>query len=89
MWTWKHNDLGDHPEFAGDFDAALRAIRARTIVIQGETDSYFPPVDSEYEVQTIPNAELRVIPTVWGHLAPFNPEDQAFIDRAIAELLAG
>ena len=37
----------------------------------------------------IPNGELRVIPTVWGHLAPFNPEDQAFIDRAIAELLAG
>ena len=26
-------------------------------------------------------------PDVWGHLAPFNPEDQAFIDRAISELL--
>jgi pimeloyl-ACP methyl ester carboxylesterase len=52
-------------------------------------NSYFPPVDSEYEAQTIPGAELRVIPTVWGHLAPFNPEDQAFIDRAIGDLPAG
>jgi homoserine acetyltransferase len=35
------------------------------------------------------NAELRVIPTIWGHMAPFNPEDQAFIDRALNELLGG
>ena len=70
MWTWKHNDLGDHPDFGGDFEAALRAIRARTIIIQAETDSYFPPVDSEYETKTIPEAELRVIPTIWGHIAP-------------------
>ncbi len=27
MWTWKHNDLGDHPSFGGDFDAALRRSR--------------------------------------------------------------
>ena len=89
MWTWKHNDLGDHPNFGGDFEAALRAIRARTIIIQAETDSYFPPVDSEYEAKTIPGAELRVIPTVWGHLAPFNPDDQAFVDQAINDLLEG
>ena len=89
MWTWKNNDLGDHPEFGGDFEAALRAIRARTIIIQAETDSYFPPVDSEYEAQTIPGAELRVIPTIWGHIAPFNPEDQVVIDSALTELLEG
>jgi len=89
MWTWKNNDLGDHPEFGGDFEAALRAIRARTIIIQAETDSYFPPVDSEYEAQTIPGAELRVIPTIWGHIAPFNPEDQVVIDQALTELLEG
>jgi homoserine O-acetyltransferase/O-succinyltransferase len=89
MWTWWHNDLGDHPNFGGDFDAALAAIRARTIIIQAETDSYFPPVDAEYEASRIPNAECRRIPTIWGHLAPFNPEDQVFIDRALNELLEG
>lgn len=89
MWTWWHNHLGDHPNFGGDFDAALGAIRARTIIVQSETDSYFPPVDSEYEASRIPNAECHRIPTVWGHLAPSNPEDQAFIDRALTELLEG
>jgi homoserine O-acetyltransferase len=89
MWTWWHNDLGDHPGFEGNFEAALRAIRPRTIIVQAETDSYFPPVDSEYEASCIPNAELRVIPTIWGHIAPFNPDDQAFIDGALSELLGG
>jgi homoserine O-acetyltransferase len=87
MWTWWHNDLGDHPNFGGDFDAALAAIEAKTIILNAETDQYFPPVDSAYEASRIPNAESRPIPTIWGHLAPFNPDDQAFIDRAISELL--
>lgn len=87
MWTWIRNDLGDHPSFGGDYDAALGAIRARTVVLQSRFDSYFPPVDSEYEVSRIPDAELRVIPSIWGHMAPFNPEDQAFIDTTLRELL--
>jgi homoserine O-acetyltransferase len=87
MWTWWHNDLGDHADFGGDFDAALGAVGARTIILNAATDQYFPPVDSEYEASKIPNAESRPIPTIWGHLAPFNPEDQAFIDRALVELL--
>lgn len=87
LWTWWTNDLGDHPDFAGDFDAALGAIRARTIILNAETDRYFPPIDSEYEASRIPNAELRPIPTVWGHMAPVNPQDQAFIDTALLELL--
>jgi homoserine O-acetyltransferase len=89
MWTWWNNDLGDHPDFGGDFEKALGAITARTIILNAETDQYFPPVDSEYEAQHIPGAEARPIPTIWGHLAPFNPEDQAFIDRALNELLDG
>lgn len=87
LWTWKHNNIADNPNFGGDFDAALRAIRARTIILQSETDCYFPPVDSEYEAKAIPNAELRLIPTVWGHAAPFTTEAQTFIDVALNDLL--
>lgn len=87
MWTWWNNDLGDHADFGGDLDAALGAITARTIILNAETDSYFPPVDSEYEASRIAGAESRPIPTVWGHLAPFNPQDQEFIDAALRELL--
>jgi homoserine O-acetyltransferase/O-succinyltransferase len=88
MWTWWYNDLGDHERFGGDFEAALGAISARTIILNAETDRYFPPVDSDYEASRIPNGESRPIPTDWGHMAPFNPEDQDFIDRALKELLA-
>jgi homoserine O-acetyltransferase/O-succinyltransferase len=87
--TWWHNDLGDHPRFGGDFDAALGAITARTRIIQADTDRYFPPTDSAYEAERIPGAELRLLETAWGHMAPFNPEDQKAIDAALNELLEG
>ena len=32
-------------------------------------DLYFPPEDNAWEVERMPDAELRVIPGVWGHFA--------------------
>ena len=45
---------------------------------------------NEYEVARMPNAELRPIPSKWGHGAGFgiDPADNAFIDKALAELLS-
>ena len=37
----------------------------------------------------MPNAECRPVPTDWGHMCPINGEDQAFIDKALRELLEG
>jgi homoserine O-acetyltransferase len=90
LWTWQHGDVGATPGFGGDLDSALASISARAIVMPAEKDLYFPPEDEEYEVSRMPNAELRVIPGVWGHFAGggANPQDTAFIDRALAELLA-
>jgi homoserine O-acetyltransferase len=55
-----------------------------------EKDLYFPPEDEEWAVRHIPDAELRVIPGVWGHFAGHgsNPDDTRFIDAALRELLA-
>lgn len=56
-----------------------------------ETDLYFTVEDNRREVAVMPNAELRPIPSIWGHRAgnpTQNPEDQAFLNKAIAELLA-
>ena len=50
---------------------------------------YFPPEANEAEVAMMPNAELRPIESVWGHLAGgpgFNPPDAAFVDAALGEL---
>ena len=40
-------------------------------------------------LQQMPKAELRPIPSIWGHMAPFgaNPPDNEFIDAALKELL--
>lgn len=89
LWTWQHGDIGATPGFDGDFERALGAIRARAIVMPGQTDLYFPPEDSEYEVRHMPNAEYRPIPSIWGHFAGggLNPEDTEFIDASLKELL--
>jgi homoserine O-acetyltransferase len=91
LWTWQHADISANDKFGGDFPAALRAITARALVMPCRHDLYFPPEDSEIEVSHMPNAELRVIPSVWGHRAGSpgsDPADIAILDQAIHELLA-
>jgi homoserine O-acetyltransferase len=55
-----------------------------------ETDLYFRVRDNQLEVELMPNAELRPIPSIWGHAAGFgvNPADNEFIDAVLRELLA-
>ncbi|MGB3492737.1 MAG: alpha/beta fold hydrolase [Elainellaceae cyanobacterium] len=90
LWSWQQADISANEQYQGDFRAALGRIKARAIVMPAATDLYFTPEDSAFEVEHMPNAELRVIPTVWGHCAGGpgrNPEDIARIEGAIAELL--
>jgi homoserine O-acetyltransferase/O-succinyltransferase len=89
LWTWQHADISANDRFDGDLTAALKAIAARAIVMPSETDLYFRVRDNEIEVRHMPNAELRPIPSIWGHAAGrgTNPVDNAFIDAALAELL--
>jgi homoserine O-acetyltransferase len=89
--TWEYADFSANPRFNKDFVAALNAIKARAIVMPSRTDLYFPPEDSAFEVQNMPNAELRVVPSIWGHRAGApggDPRDIAFFNDAIAELLS-
>lgn len=87
--TWMTGDISANPRFNGDFAAALGAIACRAIVMPGETDLYFRVADNALEVSAMPRAELRPIPSKWGHGAGFgvDPDDTAFIDRALADLL--
>ena len=89
LWTWQHADISANPRFNGDLAAALRAIEARAIVMPSATDLYFRERDNELEVAQMPNAELRPIPSTWGHAAGrgTNPADNQFIDTALRELL--
>ncbi len=89
--TWQAGDISDNPLYQGDLKQALGAIKAKAFVMPSETDQYFPPEDNRIEVSMMPNAELRVIPTIWGHTGGGpgrNPVDTAFIDTQLKELLA-
>ena len=88
--TWKMHNVGSTPGFDGDYKKALGTIRARTVILPGETDLYFPPEDSMEEAACIEHAELKTIRSVWGHFAGIglNPEDASFIDHAISDCLA-
>ena len=69
----------------------LQAISARALLMPGSTDLYFQVEDNRREVERLRNARLLPIPSDWGHRAgmpSFQPEDAAFIDSALKELLA-
>lgn len=81
--TWDDGDIAS----GADIAQALSGITARAIVMPGQYDSYFPPADSQAEVAAMPHAECRPIPSIWGHMCLWNPEDRPFIDRALHQLL--
>lgn len=67
---------------------ALQAIRARVLLLPARTDLYFPVADNADELAHLHHAELRPIPTIWGHRAG-NPSahepDLAFLRKAVAD----
>jgi homoserine O-acetyltransferase len=87
---WLDNDVS-LPAHGGDLDAALGAIRARSLVLASQTDLYFTPEDCAREAAAIRGARFALIPSIWGHRAgnPHqNPEDARFIRTAVTELLS-
>jgi homoserine O-acetyltransferase len=86
--SWQACDVGDAA--GGDYAAAMRSITARTVLMPGRTDLYFPPEDSEAEAELLADARLAAIPSDWGHYAGGgrDPADTAFIDRELERLLA-
>jgi len=88
--SWQLGDISANPLYDGDFERALRAIRAKAILVPCTQDLYFPPEDNVIEVQHMPNAELRTFDSPWGHCvaSPGKVETfGAFLDDCVRELL--
>ena len=88
--AWQHADISRNDRHHGDFAAALKSIRAKTVIIACSDDLYFPPADNASEAEHIPDGELRVYDSPWGHCvaSPGNePAFADFLDAAIAQLL--
>lgn len=69
--TWQAGDCSAQEPYNGDFEAAMKGIKAKALVMPAKTDLYFPPEDSEIEVKNMREGvgELKVFPSIWGHWA--------------------
>jgi homoserine O-acetyltransferase len=91
LGAWEGADISANARYGGDLAKALGSIQASALIMPSRTDMYFSPADSEAEVRLMPNAELSVIDTIWGHRVNNprqNPADAAFVERQLARLLA-
>ena len=89
--TWDAADISDNALYGGDLPRALRTIRARVLLMPGETDLYFRVADNAAELPFLAHAELKPIPSIWGHRAgnpATNPEDARFVKEAVRDWLA-
>lgn len=71
LHTWQAGDCSNQEPYQGDFEAAMKGVKAKTLVLPGKTDLYFPPEDSEYEVQCMGEniGKCTAFPSIWGHWA--------------------
>jgi homoserine acetyltransferase len=91
LHTWQSGDISLQEPYNGSFPSALAAIRARTLVLPGLTDLYFPPEDSQIEVQLMkPGIGTCVpFPSIWGHWAGGpgdSEEDVKWLDKRLREV---
>jgi len=90
MATWRHADISENPVYQGNLKSALAGISAKTFLMPCMTDCYFPPEDCQIQAESMPNAEVRPISSVWGHRAGYPnlcAEDAEFINSNLLELL--
>ena len=92
IWTWQNGDISSKA-FDSDLGLALAAIKARVLLMPGQTDCYFQVQDNEAELPRLVNArsaELTPIPSLYGHRAgnpALIPADRAFLNKTIAAFL--
>ncbi|KAJ4373147.1 hypothetical protein N0V83_003438 [Neocucurbitaria cava] len=91
--TWQAGDCSQQEPYNGDFKKAMEGIKAKTLVLPAKTDLYFPPEDSEIEVQNMKSGvgTLKVFPSIWGHWAGGpgqSTEDVKWLDDNLREFFA-
>lgn len=57
LYTWQSGDVSKQEPYNGDFEAAMKGIKAKTLVLPGKTDLYFRKF----------RLEERLIPSVLMH----------------------
>jgi homoserine O-acetyltransferase len=92
-WTYQSfaydaHDVGTTPGIGGDTAAALRTIRAPTLLLVPELDLYNPVEDAVEAAALIPNATLARLAGNAGHAVAADTSSQlAEVRSAISEFL--
>jgi homoserine O-acetyltransferase len=93
IWMWQNGDVSRCAQFGGDLSKALAAIKARVLLMPGQTDGYFQVRDNEDELGLLTHArsaELIPIPSLYGHRAgnpALIPADRTFLNTTISTFL--
>jgi len=88
--TWQTADISGNPVYQGDLRAALRSIKARTLLMPISHDLIFPPQDFELAQSLIPRCESHLLYSHWGHRAGAPggaEEDIAALERTLKRFL--
>jgi homoserine O-acetyltransferase/O-succinyltransferase len=87
-WAYDAHDVGTTPGFGGDTAAALRSIRAPTLLLVPNLDLYNPVDDAIEAARSIPNATLVRLGGNAGHAVAADTSPQlAEVRGAISEFL--
>ncbi|OCK94985.1 homoserine acetyltransferase family protein [Cenococcum geophilum 1.58] len=92
-YTWQSGDCSDQEPYNGDFAKAMQGIKAKALVLPGQTDLYFPPEDSAIEVANMKPGigEMHIFPSIWGHWAGGpgqSTEDVKWLDEKLKDFFA-
>ena len=88
--TWQTSDISIGPIYNGNFEDALKSIKAKSILMPCTQDLYFPPEDNAIEAGYMLNAEFRPFDSPWGHCAANPGNDKAFtaaLEEVLSQLL--
>ena len=94
-WMWRYLASRDHDvsqPFGGDMKKALRAVRAKALIMPSSTDRVLPPFCAHELRDGLPDQRYVEIPSVMGHMAQ-NPGDveskeHRFVGESISEFLS-
>lgn len=90
-WAYERHDVGTTPGFNGDYVKALRAIKAKTLVLVGTKDLLNPEWEAREAARYIRDVRVTTISpgTVTGHASAGGvfPADVDFLNREIAAFL--
>jgi homoserine O-acetyltransferase/O-succinyltransferase len=90
-WAYDAHDLGTTPGFHGDYDKALGAIRARTLILAGVGDLLNPEPEAREAADHIAGAQFQSIEPRWpaGHFSAAGKSEPEvdFQNQAIGKFL--